>query len=100
MKKQSQQEKDKYPHICCWIFVPFQADGAITETHTMNMVQDQNRYLHDKTTTTITGLKNIDTLSTVPGTNVQKSFHRWMISLKTADNSMYLFNNIEKDSNK
>eukprot|EP00957_Ditylum_brightwellii_P001062 84057-Ditylum_brightwellii.AAC.1 len=48
----------------------------------------------------MTVLKNIDTLITVLGTNIQKSFHRWMLSMKTVDDSTYLFNNIKKDSNK
>eukprot|EP00957_Ditylum_brightwellii_P097469 7423369-Ditylum_brightwellii.AAC.1 len=59
----------------------------------------QNRYLQDKMSISMMGLHDISSEITVPGTNQRKSFHIWMLSLKSAEKSINLSNTVEKDPN-
>jgi hypothetical protein len=99
MNNQHTGDKSRYPHTQHWIFVPFKADGTITEQHIAMMIRKQNAYLRDETAISVTGLRDIDTLVFVPGTTTEISFHRWMLTVKTADKTKYLFSAIEKDPN-
>eukprot|EP00957_Ditylum_brightwellii_P191831 14603651-Ditylum_brightwellii.AAC.1 len=100
MNKQKVSEKAKFPHTQSCIFVPFKADGSITEQHTALMIRKQYIYLRDETAISVTGLRQINSIITVPGTATKFSFHRWLLTVKTVDESMLLFSAIEKDPNK
>eukprot|EP00957_Ditylum_brightwellii_P144617 11016868-Ditylum_brightwellii.AAC.1 len=63
------------------------------------MIRKQNAYLRNETAILVTGLRDIDTLVFVPGTTTEISFHLWMLTVKTADKTKYLFSAIEKDPN-
>eukprot|EP00957_Ditylum_brightwellii_P048806 3702729-Ditylum_brightwellii.AAC.1 len=54
MNNQRPGEKDQYPHAKHWIFVPFKADGTITERHIAMMIRKQNAYLRNKTVISVT----------------------------------------------
>ena len=56
MNNQRTSEKSSYLHTQHWIFVPFKADGTITEQHVAMMICKQNAYLCDKTAISVTGL--------------------------------------------
>eukprot|EP00957_Ditylum_brightwellii_P204118 15337767-Ditylum_brightwellii.AAC.1 len=99
MNNQRAGVKDQYPHTKHWIFVPFKADGTITEKHIAMMICKQNAYLRDKTAISVTGLHNISALVTIPGTTTQISFHCWLLTVKTADELTLLFSAAEKDPN-
>eukprot|EP00957_Ditylum_brightwellii_P209282 15361076-Ditylum_brightwellii.AAC.2 len=99
MNNQCAGEKDQYPHTKHWIFVPFKADRTITKKHIAMMIRKQNAYLHDKTAISVTGLRNISDLVTIPGTMILISFHCWFVLVKTADKSTLLFSAVEKDPN-
>eukprot|EP00957_Ditylum_brightwellii_P071045 5399074-Ditylum_brightwellii.AAC.1 len=49
MNNQRASEKSCYPHTQQWIFVPFKADGTITEQHIAMMIRKQNAYLCNET---------------------------------------------------
>eukprot|EP00957_Ditylum_brightwellii_P145103 11051836-Ditylum_brightwellii.AAC.1 len=99
MNNQSVDVKAIYPYTRNWIFVPFRADGSITEHHIALMICKQNIYLCNETAISVTGLCQIHSVITVPGTATELSFHRWLLSVKTADKLMQLFSTIEKDLN-
>eukprot|EP00957_Ditylum_brightwellii_P006430 488260-Ditylum_brightwellii.AAC.1 len=99
MNDQHPGEKDQYPHTKHWIFVPLKADGTISERHIAMMIQKQNAYLRDKTAILVACLHNISELVTIPGTATFLSFHRWLLSVKTSDESTRLFSAVEKDPN-
>eukprot|EP00957_Ditylum_brightwellii_P090992 6928449-Ditylum_brightwellii.AAC.1 len=63
------------------------------------MICKQNAYPSNETAILVTGLQNIETLVFMPGTTTKISFHRWMLTVKTADKSKHLFSAIEKDPN-
>eukprot|EP00957_Ditylum_brightwellii_P042776 3239005-Ditylum_brightwellii.AAC.1 len=64
------------------------------------MICKQNAYLRDETAILVTGLRNIETLVYTPGTTTKISFHRWILTAKTADELRHLFSAVEKDPNK
>eukprot|EP00957_Ditylum_brightwellii_P072101 5480746-Ditylum_brightwellii.AAC.2 len=66
--------KARYPHTQNWIFVPFKADGFITDYHIALMIRKQNIYLQDKTAILLS-------------------------LLKTANGSNILFSTVKKDPN-
>ena len=71
MNKQSFATKEKYPHTKNWIFVPFRADGSITNKHIAHMIREQNLYLRDEISISITGLKDISSTISTPGTGTK-----------------------------
>eukprot|EP00957_Ditylum_brightwellii_P145960 11115247-Ditylum_brightwellii.AAC.1 len=68
MNTQKVSEKATFPHTQHWIFVPFKVDGSITKQHIALMIRKQNIYLCDETTISVTGLCQINSIITVPGT--------------------------------
>eukprot|EP00957_Ditylum_brightwellii_P170851 13003995-Ditylum_brightwellii.AAC.1 len=99
MNNQRASKKSCYPHTQYWIFVPFKADGTITEQYIAMMIRKQNAYLRNETAISVTGLRNIETLVFIPGTTTKISIHWWMLTVKTADKSKHLFSAIKKDPN-
>eukprot|EP00957_Ditylum_brightwellii_P132413 10097196-Ditylum_brightwellii.AAC.1 len=99
MNNQRPEEKVQFPNTQHWILVPSKADGTITKQHIAMMIRKQNAFLGDETAISVTGLRDIHAIITVPGTQQQVSFHRWLLTIKTADESMLLFDAVEKDPN-
>eukprot|EP00957_Ditylum_brightwellii_P099359 7568687-Ditylum_brightwellii.AAC.1 len=99
MNNQRAGKNSSYPHTQHWIFVPFKADGTITEQHIAMMIRKQNAYLCNEIAISVTGLRNIETLVVIPGTTTEMSFHRWILTAKTADKSKHLFSAVDKDPN-
>eukprot|EP00957_Ditylum_brightwellii_P137053 10450238-Ditylum_brightwellii.AAC.1 len=62
-------------------------------------IRKQNALLCDETAISVTGLRDIHAIITVPGTRHQVSFHRWLLTVKTADESTLLFDAVERDPN-
>eukprot|EP00957_Ditylum_brightwellii_P081016 6162365-Ditylum_brightwellii.AAC.1 len=88
MNKQNPDEKALFPHTQHWISVPFKSEGTITEQHIAMMIRKQNAFLRDETAISVTGLRDIHAIITVSGTRQQVSFHQWLLTIKTADESM------------
>eukprot|EP00957_Ditylum_brightwellii_P067592 5131019-Ditylum_brightwellii.AAC.1 len=97
MNNQSSDEKAPFFHTQHWIFVPFKSEGTITEQHLAMKIRKHYAFLRDETAISVTGLHDIHAIITVPGTQHQVSFNRWLLTIKTADKSMLLFDAVEKD---
>eukprot|EP00957_Ditylum_brightwellii_P056342 4271309-Ditylum_brightwellii.AAC.2 len=74
-------------------------NGSITNKHIASMIWEQNLFLRDEISISVTVLKNIGSIITTPGMETKITVHRWTLSLKTADKSRHQLNAIERDPN-
>eukprot|EP00957_Ditylum_brightwellii_P146134 11126247-Ditylum_brightwellii.AAC.2 len=54
-----QEEKDLYPHIGHWFFVPFNPVGNITQEQINFMMEAQNNFLENQKSVAVTGFADI-----------------------------------------
>eukprot|EP00957_Ditylum_brightwellii_P069820 5301708-Ditylum_brightwellii.AAC.1 len=99
MNNTSKTEKEKWSLAGHWMFVPFTAEGQITDHHIASMFRAQNLYLRDTIMISVKGFKSIDSLVTVTCFQTKFSFHCWLLTIKTSDGTMQLFSLVDVDPN-